>query len=99
VSDPLEVFISGATQARSITRLCSDITIRSTAPGGFSSIAVSLNQPLATSDIPVFDDLTVSDRATGEVVGAGRVEDPGREASDSGEVWSVTALGYGPAHV
>jgi hypothetical protein len=99
VSDPLEVFLSGADQARSITQRCSDITVRSTAPGGYASVQLSLNQPLATSDVPLFNTVVVSDRRTAEIVGAGRVEDPGRAASDSGEVWSITALGWGPAHV
>lgn len=81
-----------------ITRKLSDLRIRNEDPGGFSSVTLSLHEPLDSDEVRHFDRVLVYDAQTAEVVGAGRLEDPGKSADEAGEVWELTAIGMGPAH-
>lgn len=69
--------------------------ITNSAPGGFGSLEVNLRRPLRyqPGEIDVYSRVTAYDRETGEIVFDGRMEDPGATGNDSGELWSIAALG------
>jgi hypothetical protein len=94
LSVPLAVRLKTARGDRHVTRDLRDLTFRSTAPGGFASCTLALNRPLSTQpdEIDYYASLYVYDRRSGTTVWEGRLEDPGRTASD-GEVWTVQAVG------
>jgi hypothetical protein len=91
---PLAVRVKTATADKHITRDLRDLAFRSAAPGGFASATFALNRPLATQpdEINYYGTVYIYDTRNGRTVWEGRLEDPGRTASD-GEVWSVTAVG------
>lgn len=96
--DGTTVRLIGAKYDRHITRKIADLHIRNESPGGYSSVTLSLNEPLTAAEINHFDTILVYDAQTAEVVGAGRLEDPGKSVDSDGQVWEITAIGIGPAH-
>lgn len=82
-----------------ITNRISNLSFKSVDPGGFASVTFDLAKPIDAADIDPFAQVEVTDAATGEVVGGGRVLQPGRGVDASGEVWSLSALGEGLAHM
>jgi hypothetical protein len=92
---PLTVRIRTARRDNDITNQLSDLTFRSSVPGGFASLSMTLNRPLdfQPDDIANFASVYVYDGRNGNTVWEGLLEDPGRGAGDQGEVWSITAVG------
>lgn len=92
---PLSVRLSSPKGDVHVTRGLHDLTFRSTAPGGFASATLTLSRSLALQpeEIADFGDVYVYDSRDGSTVWEGRLEDPGRTAGDSGEVWQITATG------
>lgn len=92
---PLNVRLSSPTVERHITRDLRDLTFRSSIPGGYASATFSLSRPIDVrqDDLQPFTKAVVYDGVTGEVVWEGRLEDPGRGAGSSGQVWSLSAIG------
>lgn len=80
---------------RHITGECRDLRLRSVAPGGFASIQLSLNRSLAIQpdEIAYYGRVIVQDARNGNVVGEGRLEDPGRGVGADGEVYDLVAVG------
>lgn len=97
---PLQVLAVTSRGAFRITKDVRDVWFRSTSPGGFASVSISLDRPLkiAPDDLMYFGRLVIADGRTGEVVCEGRIEDLGRGSGTDGEVWEVTAMGPA-AHV
>lgn len=93
---PLNVSLITFAAARNITREVSSIKFRSSVPGGFADCTVDLNRPFAdySDELVQYALLRVTDTRSGAVLWEGRLEDPGRTASESGQVWQLTA--YGP---
>lgn len=98
MSGELTVRLSGATGERMITRLAANLSFKSIDPGGYASVQLDLKRPLTASDLDPFSQIAVFDAETGEQVAGGRLLDPGKSVSSSGEVWSLVALGEGLAH-
>lgn len=92
---PITVTLKTEVSARNITREVSDVSFRSTIPGGFATCTVELNRPFAdySDELEQFAMLRLTDARSGSVVWEGRLEDPGRTASESGQVWNLSALG------
>jgi hypothetical protein len=72
-----------------------DIGFRTTIPGGYASATFTLDRPLsiAPDEIALFGKVFVYDTRHGGTVWEGLLEDPGRGASASGEIWDLTAIG------
>lgn len=92
---PLTVRLSTASGARTITRQLRDLAFRTTAPGGFASITMSLDEPLTGQPdyLDYYGRAYVYDARTGATVCEGRLEDPGRSAGRDGQVWDLVAVG------
>ncbi|WP_319460094.1 hypothetical protein [Micromonospora sp. RTP1Z1] len=92
---PLTVRLSTSRGDVHITRRLRDLTIRSVAPGGFASIAMSFDVPLTDmpDEIAYYGKAYVYDARTGATVCEGRLEDPGRSAGQDGQVWDLVAVG------
>lgn len=92
---PLVVRIKSERDDRTITRDLRKLSYRSTVPGGFASASVALDRPLSLDpdEIGLYADLYVYDGRSGATVWQGRLEDPGRGASEAGEVWTLRAVG------
>jgi hypothetical protein len=98
---PLGVRLATSRDSMTVTRQLRDLSFRSVAPGGFASATIALDRPLALQpdEIAYYGRLYVYDLRNGKTVWEGRVEDPGRTADDSGEVWELAAIGpSGHAH-
>lgn len=72
-----------------------DLTWRTTVPGGYASAAFTLDRPLSIQpdEIALFASVYIYDNRNGETLWEGLLEDPGRGASQSGEIWELTAIG------
>lgn len=92
---PLTVRLKTRRKDMDVTGQISELSFRSSIPGGFASCQIALNRPLdiQPDEIEYFATLFVYDGRNGAVVWEGRLEDPGRGAGESGEVWSITAVG------
>lgn len=92
---PLAVRMSTSKGDVHVTRDVHDLTFRSTVPGGYASATFTLSRPLALQprEIVEFGKVYIYDRRNGETVWEGRLEDSGRSAGDSGEIYQITATG------
>lgn len=95
---PLTVRLVTSSTDRHVTRELRDLTFREAAIGGFASATLSLDRSLATQPSELEPFTRVYINAGSKVVWEGRLEDPGRSASDDGQVWNVKAMGPS-AHV
>lgn len=77
-----------------VTPLLSSVSWRSVAWGGFASAQLDLNSPIDFNDprLAPFTRVYIYNK-DGSVLWEGRLQMPGRSASDRGAVWSLTALG------
>lgn len=91
----LSVRLSNPDRDIHITRRVSDVTWREEVPGGFASCTVQLERPLnvTPAELRYYSRLYVYDSRTGDTTFEGRVEDLGRGADASGQVWTVNAVG------
>jgi hypothetical protein len=73
----------------------SDLSFRSQVPGGFASARMSLSRPLRyqPDEFAYYSQVQIQDKRNGNVVFDGRLEDPGRNAGSSGEIWELAAVG------
>lgn len=92
---PLTVRLATAAGDRHITRKLRDLSFRVTAPGGFASIQMSLDEPLTGQPdyLDYYGRAYVYDARTGATLCEGRLEDPGRSAGRDGQVWDLVAVG------
>lgn len=92
---PLTVRLSTGNGDRHVTRRLRDLSFRVTAPGGFASITMSLDEPLTGQPdyLGYYGRAYVYDARTGRTLCEGRLEDPGRSAGRDGQVWSLVAVG------
>jgi hypothetical protein len=92
---PLAVRVATARADRHVTAQVRDLTFGWTDPGGFASCRIGLDRPLSIQpdDIAYYGRVTVYDGRSGATVWDGRMEDPGRTAGSSGQVWDITAIG------
>lgn len=79
--------------------LLEDVQFGSASPGGFTTAACSLSRPLRYADTftGAYTGFEVIDTRSCEQVWYGRLEDPGRDSSRSGEVRALAAVG-GSSH-
>jgi hypothetical protein len=92
---PLTVRLKTRRKDVDVTTQLADLSFRSSIPGGFASLTMSLNRPLdlAPDEIEYFGSVYVYDARNGRTIWEGRMEDPGRGTGDLGEVFSLTAVG------
>lgn len=92
---PLAVRMSTTKGDVHVTRDVHDLSFRSTVPGGYASATFTLSRPLSLQprEIAEFGKVYIYDRRSGETVWEGRLEDSGRSAGDSGELYQITATG------
>jgi hypothetical protein len=92
---PLTVRLSTGRAERHITADLHDLSFRTVVPGGFASARFTLSRPLTIQpdEIAYYGRVYIYDARTGRVVWEGRLEDPGRGAGGSGEVWDLAAVG------
>lgn len=92
---PLGVRLASSQTTMTVTRQVRDLGFRSVVPGGFASATIGLDRPLGIlpDEIRYFGKLYVYDLRNGTTVWEGRLEDPGRSADASGEVWQIAAIG------
>lgn len=92
---PLSVRLHTSRADKHVTASIRDLRFRSQVPGGFASIEMSFDRPLRIQpdEVEYYGQCFVYDARSGETVCEGRLEDPGRGAGSSGEVWSLTAMG------
>lgn len=92
---PLAVRLQTSRSTRHVTAEVRDLQFREVIPGGFASIQIDLSRPLTLQpdEIAYYGKLVVYDARNGTVVCEGRLEDPGRSAGDSGQVWQLVAIG------
>lgn len=78
-----------------VTNQVGDLRFRTEVPGGYASLEISLSRPLSVQpdDIEYFGRVYVYDTRHGGTIWEGRILEPGRSAGDSGEVWSISAVG------
>ncbi len=93
-----EVCITESAGSRMLTPHVSNLSFRSVDPGGFGSVTFSLARAVDARNFSDYADIAVFDSATGEQVGGGRLQNPGRSVSASGKTWEVSAIGEGIAH-
>ncbi len=93
-----EVRITEPTSSRMLTPWVSNLSFRSVDPGGYGSVTFDLDRAIDARNFSTYADIAVFDASTGEQCGGGRLQNPGRSAQASGEVWKVSALGEGIAH-
>lgn len=75
-------------------RAVRSLSWRKVAPGGWASMQLELNEPLASwPTLGPADRVYVTKSSTGQQLMAGYVEQPGRNAGPEGESWDITALG------
>jgi hypothetical protein len=97
--DQFEVRITEATgSSRMLTPHVSNLSFRSVDPGGFGSVTFSLARAVDARNFTDYAEISVFDSQTGEQVGGGRLQNPGRSMSVNGKTWDITALGEGIAH-
>jgi hypothetical protein len=92
---PLAVRIKTSRTDRHVTGQIRDLRFRSQVPGGFASIEMSFDRPLVLQpdEVEYYARCYVYDSRNGQVVCEGRLEDPGRGAGASGQVWRLTTMG------
>jgi hypothetical protein len=90
---PLTVRLKTARSDRHITRDLRDLTFRESAVGGWASATMSLDRPLRLQPDEIAYYANVYIYAGSRTVWEGRLEDPGRGASEDGQIWSLTAMG------
>lgn len=92
---PLTVRLKTRRKDVDVTTQVTDLRYRISIPGGYASLEIGLNRPLdiQPDDVEYFATVYVYDGRNGRTLWEGRLEDPGRGAGDSGEVWSITATG------
>src|SRR5262245_4012714 len=92
---PLTVRIASSQTTMTITRQVRDLSFRSVVPGGFASCTIGLDRPLSMlpDEIRYYGKLYVYDGRNGKTGWEGRLEDPGRTADSSGEIWNIAAIG------
>ncbi|MGH9248112.1 MAG: hypothetical protein ACRD0W_01120, partial [Acidimicrobiales bacterium] len=80
---------------RHITADLHDLSFRSVVPGGFASARMTVNRSLAwqPDEIAYYGRVIIYDARNGRTVWEGRLEDPGRSAGASGELWELAAVG------
>jgi hypothetical protein len=93
-----EVRITEPTGSRMLTQHVSGLSFRSVDPGGYGSVAFDLSRAVDARGFADYSEIAVFDAETGEQVGGGRLQNPGRSIAADGEVWKVSALGEGVAH-
>lgn len=93
-----EVVLVQGTEAIVLTPWVSNLSFRSVDPGGFGSVTFDLARTVDATAFAFGAEVIVYDCETGEQVAGGRMLNPGRGASASGEVWNVSVLGEGLAH-
>jgi len=93
-----EVRLTEPTGSRMLTKYVSNLSFRSVDPGGYGSVAFDLARSIDARDFAPYSEIAVFDAETGEQVGGGRLQNPGRSIAASGEVWKISALGEGIAH-
>lgn len=96
---PLTIRLKSARKDSDITKEVAGFKFRSEIPGGYASAQFTLNRPLdyTPEDVRYFAKIFIYDGRSGATVWEGELEDPGRGLTDSGEIWSITAVG-GMAH-
>jgi hypothetical protein len=96
---PLAVELRTSKRVARVTNQVRDLQFRTVAPGGFASVSVALDRPIAIDpdEIAQFGTLVVFDGRNGQTVAEGRLEDPARSAGADGQVYELSALG-GRAH-
>jgi hypothetical protein len=82
-----------------LTPWVSNLTFRSVDPGGYGSVTFDLSRKIDARDFEDQADVFIYNGETGQQVSGGRLQNPGRGASRSGEVWQMEVLGEGPAHM
>lgn len=92
---PLAVRLKSSTTDVMLVAEIRDLSFRSVIPGGYASATVTLDRPLsvAAPEIQIYARMYVYDTRDGSTVWEGRLEDPGRNSSDDGQTWQVTAVG------
>lgn len=92
---PITVRLKTRRKDIDVTTQLGNLVFRSSIPGGFASLSITLNRPLdlAPDEIEYFGKVYVYDGRNGNTLWEGRLEDPGRGSGDAGEVWSITAVG------
>lgn len=92
---PLAVRLRTAKGDKFVSREVTSLHYRSVIPGGYASCTIGLNRPLALDpdEIQLYGDLYIYDGRSAVTIWQGRLEDPGRASSASGEVWQITAVG------
>jgi hypothetical protein len=92
---PLTVRLKTRRKDIDVTNQIGELSFRSSIPGGFASLTISLSRPLdlPPDEIEYFGKVYVYDGRNGRTLWEGRLEDPGRGAGPDGEVWSITAVG------
>lgn len=93
-----EVRITEPTGSRMLTKYVTNLSFRSVDPGGYGSVAFDLARTVDARGFTDYSEIAVFDSETGEQVGGGRLQNPGRSIAADGEVWKVSALGEGVAH-
>jgi hypothetical protein len=96
---PLEVWLSGDQGRVSVTRRVADLRVDAASPGGFTSVSMTMNEPIVSDFLLGFDTVAVYDGRNGSTVSVGRLVEPAKGVSESGEVWQLQAIGEGPAHM
>lgn len=93
-----EVYLTDGIDSVTLTPYVSNLSFRSVDPGGFGSVTFDLARSVDAASFPFGAEVSVFDSETGEQVAGGRMLNPGRGVSSSGEVWNVSVLGEGLAH-
>lgn len=77
-----------------IDRIVSDLSFRSTDPGGFAGINLTLAVPVTRDDL-AYSHLAIFDASTGEQVAAGQMPDSGQSPGFGQPIRELTAVGAG----
>ena len=94
-----EVVLTESGGVTVLTPWVTNLSFRSVDPGGFGSATFDLSRAIDAHDFEEQADVAIYSAETGECVGGGRIVNPGRGVSRSGDVWNISLLGEGVAHM
>jgi hypothetical protein len=92
---PISVRLINNRGDRRLTRQLQNVSYDAGAPGGFKSAQMVLSRPLhyRPDELTSYTKCVIEETRSGAVLWDGHLDEPGRSAGASGQIWELTAVG------